>query len=579
MKLLNWVGSTRKSSVVEATRQCIPILPWEGSNWIGPLFVIQLRNRATLNVGGEPGGNEHSWVTGSNRNLRGCSIRHGMGSASETTIFGCGSWCCDKKRGRECWSGGFGCGWARLSPDLNLYSPQCRRDIILWYVTLFPVTVVITFSKNMQFNAHFLCLLPMQLGLLSMYANLKVLFHVSLCFILNNLCWCLILATTDFSCFSFLSDFCFFLLSSFAWSLQECLWIAASWWRQRNQWFCHLHRPSRFALVCIRWASIGSIYWWQKGSKMQTICQEQSYLWIASFDGSSVKAIISSQTRLCSWSQRKSPLHLQSIATAPPTKYSPLGQSRLASVMIWSCRAIVWCQFCGSSGRWENCPVWRSKEGAAHRRQKPWSWLVYSSLHWWIHHGKGAGLFLEQNRCQWGLVCQIGGSALVWLFFLCQRWGILAAILQFQINFQWACCCCIFNHVDDWFVYLLCPIFLLIIMFSLSLNFILAQLVRCCCFFHLMGNAHGELSEYVHICSVISCLLFDGVVGEASDAFAMTGRTVSFQFCVVCVNFNDWLLNSTKSYSSGPRTEVVSMYDWFAATNCVVSIVVCFCHC
>jgi hypothetical protein len=32
------------------------------------------------------------------------------------------------------------------------------RDILLWYVTLFPVTVVKTFSMNMPFNAHFPCL-------------------------------------------------------------------------------------------------------------------------------------------------------------------------------------------------------------------------------------------------------------------------------------------------------------------------------------------------------------------------------------------------------------------------------------
>jgi hypothetical protein len=33
------------------------------------------------------------------------------------------------------------------------------RDILLWYVTLFPVAVVETLSVNMPFNAHFLCLL------------------------------------------------------------------------------------------------------------------------------------------------------------------------------------------------------------------------------------------------------------------------------------------------------------------------------------------------------------------------------------------------------------------------------------
>jgi hypothetical protein len=47
MKLLIWMGSPIKLSVVDATRQCIPIFPWEGSNWIGPLFVIQFRNGAT----------------------------------------------------------------------------------------------------------------------------------------------------------------------------------------------------------------------------------------------------------------------------------------------------------------------------------------------------------------------------------------------------------------------------------------------------------------------------------------------------------------------------------------------------
>ncbi len=115
-------------------------------------------------------------------------------------------------------------------------------------------------------------------------------------------------------------------------------------------------------------------------------------------------------------------------------------------------------------------------------------------------------------------------------------------------------------------------------MFSLSLNFVLAQLVGRWCFFCLTGDAHGELSEYVCICSTVSWLLVACVVGESGNAFTMTGRTVSFKFHVICAYFNDWLLYSSNSCSPGPRTEVVSMYDCSATTNCVVSFVVCFCR-
>ncbi len=319
---------------------------------------------------------------------------------------------------------------------------------------------------------------------------------------------------------------------------------------------------------CICWTSIGSIYQWQKGSKLQTIRQEQSYLWIASYDGPSVKVIFSSQTWLCSQSQWKSPLHPPSIATAPPTRYSPLGQSRLASAMIWFLWSIVWCQLHGSSGRLDSCPVWCTKEGAACRKKKPRSCLVYSSLRWSICHGKGAGLFLGQNRHQWGLVCQISGSDLVLLILLCRHWWIFGSLLLVPNWVRCACCCCVFKNADDWLVYLLHPIFLLIIMFSLSLNFVLAQLVGRGCFFCLTGNAHGDLWKYLRICSTISCLLVACVVGKSGNAFTKTGRMVSFEFRVISVNFNDWLRNSSNSCSPGPRTEIVSMYNCFATTNC-----------
>ena len=79
--------------------------------------------------------------------------------------------------------------------------------------------------------------------------------------------------------------------------------------------------------------------------------------------------------------------------------------------------------------RLDNCPVWHTKMGATCRRKKPRSCLVYSSLRWWICYGKGTGLFLEQSRCQWGLVCQIGGSDLVLLILLCRHWGIVGSLL------------------------------------------------------------------------------------------------------------------------------------------------------
>jgi hypothetical protein len=91
MKLLIWVDPPMMLSVVKAPGQCVLVPPWEGSNQIGLSFVIQLRNGATPNVGGEPGGGECAWVVDGNRHLCGCLIGHGVGSTGKSAIFGLGS--------------------------------------------------------------------------------------------------------------------------------------------------------------------------------------------------------------------------------------------------------------------------------------------------------------------------------------------------------------------------------------------------------------------------------------------------------------------------------------------------------
>ncbi len=166
----------------------------------------------------------------------GCRV---VGSPGRPTLFGHGSWCCDKKWGRECWLAGFWGGWAPLSPNPNLYS--LRHFAMNVHISFTIAGGISSFgtwlsflsqlSKHSPWICHlmhiFFVVLPSHLGLQSTYADLKFLFHDLFCFILKDLCWYLFLMITNFSCSFFLSDFCFFLLSSFARSLPKRLLIAA----------------------------------------------------------------------------------------------------------------------------------------------------------------------------------------------------------------------------------------------------------------------------------------------------------------------------------------------------------------